>query len=295
MTPWKISPIPIAATKKPANARRCVDAARADPAHDPVGIGEEQISPGHRRQDGEGDPRPRTASEPMDAARARSSQVPWRSLRGRTLAASPAGRDIGVGAMRGVSDRGGGGGPEQRKADPHQNDVADDPHHADRHVKDLQQQGAENQKKERQQSGVGAGPPLCPAAERCFGGDSAGPAQQARVWFYRVVELYATNQTTPYASINGAIAGIAGPGGAFYRDVPPGHDQIVIGGGGMSPSPSRDVALVAGEQVYVKIGLGARWNCQGFKIALEPSDVGPRCDRAQKILSPALRANPADA
>jgi hypothetical protein len=100
------------------------------------------------------------------------------------------------------------------------------------------------------------------------------PPQQARVWFYRDVELYATNQTTPYVRINGAIAGVADEGGAFYRDVLPGHYQIVIDGGGMSPSPSRDVAVIAGKQFYVKIGLGASWNGQGFTIAVEPSEAG---------------------
>src|SRR5215471_10034781 len=74
------------------------------------------------------------------------------------------------------------------------------------------------------------------------------PPQQARVWFYREVEPHAVNQTTPYVRLNGAIAGVADQGGAFYRNVPPGHYQIMIEGGGMSPSPSRDVALLAGEQ-----------------------------------------------
>ena len=100
------------------------------------------------------------------------------------------------------------------------------------------------------------------------------PPQQARIWFYRDVEPHATNQTTPYVRLNGAIAGVADEGGAFYRDVPPGHYQIMIEGGGMSPSPSRDVALVAGEQVYVRIGLGGSWNGQGFTVTAEPSEVG---------------------
>src|SRR5215469_11689367 len=100
------------------------------------------------------------------------------------------------------------------------------------------------------------------------------PPQQARVWFFRDVEIYATNQTTPYVRLNGAIAGVADEGGAFYRDVPPGHYRITIDGGGMSPSPSRDVALTAGEQVYVKIGLGASWNGQGFIITPVPGEVG---------------------
>jgi hypothetical protein len=64
-------------------------------------------------------------------------------------------------ASRGISDGRGGGGrwQEQRETDPHQDDAADDPNHAERHLKDLQQQRAKDQEKEQQQCGVGAGPP----------------------------------------------------------------------------------------------------------------------------------------
>jgi hypothetical protein len=99
------------------------------------------------------------------------------------------------------------------------------------------------------------------------------PPQQARVWFYRDVDP-GDNQTTPYLRLNGAIAGVPEQGGAFYRNVPPGRYQITVDGEGMSPSPSRDVAVAAGEQIYARIGLGASWNGQGFAIAVEPSEVG---------------------
>jgi hypothetical protein len=120
------------------------------------------------------------------------------------------------------------------------------------------------------------------------------PTQQARIWFYRDVELYAINQSVPYVRLNGAIAGVADEGGAFYRDVPPGHYRIMIDGGGMSPSPSRDVALAAGEQIFVKIGLGASWNGQGFTIAVEPSEVGRAAIEHSKFYGGrAVSANPA--
>jgi hypothetical protein len=99
------------------------------------------------------------------------------------------------------------------------------------------------------------------------------PPQQGRVWFYREVDLY-NNPTTPYVRLNGAIAGVPEQGGAFYRDVPPGRYQITVDSEGMSPSPSRDIAVAAGEQVYARIGLGGSWNGQGFTIAVEPSEVG---------------------
>jgi hypothetical protein len=122
------------------------------------------------------------------------------------------------------------------------------------------------------------------------------PPQQARVWFYREVDTSAENMTTPYIRLNGAIAGVPEQGGAFYRDVPPGRYQITVDSQGMSPRPSRDVALAAGEQIYARIGLGASWNGQGFTIRLEPSDVGRTAIEHSKFYGGrALSANPAGA
>lgn len=119
------------------------------------------------------------------------------------------------------------------------------------------------------------------------------PPQQARVWFYRVIDPFDQNTTTPYVRLNGAIAGVPEQGGAFYRDVPPGRYQITVDSEGMSPSPSRDVALVAGQQIYAKIGLGASWNGQGFTIALAPSEVGRAAIEDSEFYGGrALSANP---
>jgi hypothetical protein len=100
------------------------------------------------------------------------------------------------------------------------------------------------------------------------------PPQQARVWVYRDVDTADANSTTPYVRLNGAIAGVPEQGGAFYRDVPPGNYQITVDSEGMSPSPSRDIAVAAGKQIYARIGLGGSWNGQGFTITVEPSAVG---------------------
>ena len=100
------------------------------------------------------------------------------------------------------------------------------------------------------------------------------PPQQARIWFYREVDTADWNSTTPYVRLNGAIAGVPVQGGAFYRDVPPGHYRITVDGWGMSPTPSREVAIAAGEQIYARIGLGASWNRQGFTITLAPGELG---------------------
>jgi hypothetical protein len=100
------------------------------------------------------------------------------------------------------------------------------------------------------------------------------PPQQGRVWFYREVNTADRNSTNPYVRLNGTVAGVPDPGRAFYRDVPPGRYRITVDSQGMSPSPSREVAVAGGEQIYARIGLGASWNGQGFTITLEPSDVG---------------------
>jgi hypothetical protein len=100
------------------------------------------------------------------------------------------------------------------------------------------------------------------------------PPQQGRIWFYREVDTADANTTTPYVRLNGAIAGVPDPGGAFYRDVPPGTYRITVDSEGNSPRPTQEVALVAGQQIYARIGLGGSWNGQGFTITMEPSAVG---------------------
>src|SRR5579864_612049 len=48
---------------------------------------------------------------------------------------------------------------------------------------------------------------------------------QARIWFYRDLSVY-SSLAEPYIRLNGAPVGVSQPGGAFYRDVPPGHYHI---------------------------------------------------------------------
>ena len=100
------------------------------------------------------------------------------------------------------------------------------------------------------------------------------PPQQGRIWFYREIDTADVNTTTPYVRLNGAIAGVPDPGGAFYRDVPPGTYRITVDSEGNSPRPTQEVILVAGQQIYARIGLGGSWNGQGFTITMEPGDVG---------------------
>jgi len=53
------------------------------------------------------------------------------------------------------------------------------------------------------------------------------PAGDARIWFYRDGGPREA-QERPYLRLNGQIAGISEPNGAFYRDLTPGHYAITV-------------------------------------------------------------------
>ena len=82
------------------------------------------------------------------------------------------------------------------------------------------------------------------------------PPGQARIWFYRT---WLPSESLNLANIemNGAYVGSVANGGAFYRDVPPGTYHVVPESWAHDPSttPRQDtnVAVVPGEQAYVKV------------------------------------------
>ena len=80
----------------------------------------------------------------------------------------------------------------------------------------------------------------------------------ARLWFYR---LYIPSETLNMTkvSMNGAYAGYAQLGGAFYRDVPPGVYHIEVESYGRDFNQSTNVALVAGQEAYVRVDLLRSW------------------------------------
>jgi len=78
------------------------------------------------------------------------------------------------------------------------------------------------------------------------------PAGEARVWFYRPIDLY-DSLNTPYIRMNDAIVGISEPGGASYRDVPAGQYHITVDSYGKDFNQDQDVALVPGQELYLKI------------------------------------------
>jgi hypothetical protein len=74
----------------------------------------------------------------------------------------------------------------------------------------------------------------------------------ARIWFYRDMnpnDILAT----PYVRLNGVVAGVSEPGGAFYRDVPPGRYQISADSYYDDLHLDRDVDVAPGAEVYAKV------------------------------------------
>jgi hypothetical protein len=84
------------------------------------------------------------------------------------------------------------------------------------------------------------------------------PEREARIWFYRVYIPSETLNMTK-VSMNGAYAGYAQLGGAFYRDVPPGTYHIEVESYGRDYNQSTNVALVAGQEVYIRVESLRSW------------------------------------
>ena len=114
------------------------------------------------------------------------------------------------------------------------------------------------------------------------------PPGEARVWFYRQVDLY-DSLSTPYIRMNDAIVGISEPGGASYRDVPAGQYHIAVDSYLDSPQQDQNVAVVPGQELYVKVvplrdwiqgggggdpgGGGANYTKDTFYVWLIPPEV----------------------
>ncbi len=89
------------------------------------------------------------------------------------------------------------------------------------------------------------------------------PAGEARVWFYRNGGPYDDGMGTPYIRMNDAIVAISEPGGAFYRDIPAGPYHITVESYGKDFNQDKDVELVAGQELYVKIVSLRNWVAGG--------------------------------
>jgi hypothetical protein len=89
-------------------------------------------------------------------------------------------------------------------------------------------------------------PPTAPAAIAPI------PAGEARIWFYRDLAPYESLAET-WVRLNGAAVGVSQAGGSFYRDVPPGHYHISADSYLDDVNQTRDVDLVAGQEIYAKV------------------------------------------
>ena len=96
-------------------------------------------------------------------------------------------------------------------------------------------------------SGCAASPPTgVVAIPPIRGGD-------ARLWFYRNGGPYETQQR-PYLRLNGQIAGVSEPNGAFYRDVAPGHYSLMVDSYlGTNFDQFTEIDLSAGQETYVEV------------------------------------------
>jgi hypothetical protein len=90
------------------------------------------------------------------------------------------------------------------------------------------------------------------------------PPAQARIWVYRDIESSA-NPRVPLVRLNGAIAGAADQGGAFYRDVPPGPYHVTVDSIGVDINQSTDVNLAASQEAYIKILQLDNWDETPFE------------------------------
>jgi hypothetical protein len=78
------------------------------------------------------------------------------------------------------------------------------------------------------------------------------PPGQARIWFYRNW-LPSESLNLANLEVDGVYVGSVENGGAFYRDVPPGTYHIAPQSWARDFNQDTNVALVPGQQVYVKI------------------------------------------
>jgi len=114
------------------------------------------------------------------------------------------------------------------------------------------------------------------------------PAGDARVWFYRPIDAY-DSMATPYVRMNDQIVAVSIPSGASYRDVPPGSYHIAVDSYLDDPQQDKNVQLVAGQELYVKVvslrswitgsgssgpdGGGGDWGRGTFFVYLIPAET----------------------
>ena len=79
------------------------------------------------------------------------------------------------------------------------------------------------------------------------------PAGGARIWVYRTSGPH-DSQDRPYLRLNGQVAGISEPNGAFYRDLPPGRYTVFVDSYGVPyPNQFAQFDLGGGQQAFIKV------------------------------------------
>lgn len=94
------------------------------------------------------------------------------------------------------------------------------------------------------------------------------PAGESRVWFYRDYEPYA-GKGIPAIAANGGYVGAVETGGAFYRDVPPGHYHVTVQTVGVDVNQSANFDVAPGQEAYVKIVSLPSWETGGDRSQWE--------------------------
>lgn len=106
----------------------------------------------------------------------------------------------------------------------------------------------------------------------------------ARIWFYR--DLNPNDVLAEaYIRMNGTAVGVSVPGGAFYRDVPPGPYHISVDSYYQDPHNDADVALAPGMEGYAKVlpldgfvqgvgAVGGGYRRPNFVVWLYPAEIG---------------------
>jgi hypothetical protein len=94
------------------------------------------------------------------------------------------------------------------------------------------------------------------------------PAGDARIWIYRDYEPYA-GKGLPAVAANGGYIGQAELGGAFYRDVAPGHYRLTVETFGVDANRAADFDLGAGRAAFVKIVSNPSWVSYGLESQIE--------------------------
>jgi hypothetical protein len=114
------------------------------------------------------------------------------------------------------------------------------------------------------------------AARPTDAGTTGPPPGLARIWIYRVFEPTVT-LSTPAIRFNGVAAGLARPGIAFYRDVPPGAYLVTADSQGSAPDQFARFALAAGETAFIRVDADNWWasaNCNTAVITFYTRVVG---------------------